>query len=617
MKHLLLSSLLLLAGSSRVLAFQDCVGCTPLNDLGPGLYLGEQGGLYSNGQNVPPPAHALAAGAAAAEVVRRDALGQPDAQGTIGFISISMSNCNQEFSAFERRADLDSNRGAHVKVVNGCQGGQALDTISSPGAPYWSNLAERIDAAGLAPAQVQVAWIKMADAQPVTTVFPDHALNEKDSATAVLNILKSTYPNLSIAFFSSRTYGGNSQNPNRGEPLSYETGFAVKWLIEAQIAGDPDLNHDSSQGPVTAPLVLWGPYLWANGIVPRSDGLVWLPSDFEGDGVHPSADGEQKVARLLEDFFQLDRFATPWYGQPTLSRLVTVSATDDAHVDAAQANTNFGASTELVIAPLTRDAFLKFDTSGISGTLQQAKLSLLTPPVGTNAPGTEVRTVSDNSWSEGSITFANAPTIDGALIDDLPVLSRGTATSFDVTSEVLASWGGPISFALSSSNASPSAKVFLSKEGEGAARLVLTMRAPCADPGVPYCRSFPNSTGQSAVLATSGTASITANNLAVHAGNMPAGVPVLFFYGRDNVQLSFGEGLRCVGGGTARLGPPIMTSGSGLASRPLDFTVPPLGFGPQAVAPGNTIHLQGWYRDVSGGQAGFNLSDAQQILVCP
>lgn len=617
MNHFLLTTLALLAASTSATAWQDCVGCTPLNDLGQGTYLGQQGGLYSNGQNVPPPAHAVAATLAAAEVVRRDAIGQPDSQGTIGFISISMSNCNQEFSAFERRADQDSNRGAHVKVVNGCQGGQALDVISNPGVPYWTNLAERIDAAGLSPAQVQVAWIKMADAQPATTNFPDHAMDEMASATAVLNILKSTYPNLSLAFFSSRIYGGNTQNPFRGEPLSYETGFAVKWLIEAQIAGAPALNYDSNQGPVTAPLVLWGPYLWANGTVPRSDGLVWLPGDFEGDGVHPSAAGEQKVAGLLEGFFQFDRFATSWYGQPTLARLVSVDAVADAHVDASQPTTNFGDEDQLVVSPLSQDAFLKFDLSGISGVVQQAKLSLITPANGTNQPGVDLRGVSDSSWGESTITFANAPTIDGALVDDLPMLSRGTATSFDVTTEVLADWGGAISFALSSSTSTPGSKIFLSDEAGEAPRLVLTMRPPCGDPGVPYCRSQENSTGQSATLAVFGSASMAANNLAVGGNQMPAGVPVLFFYGRDNVQLPFGEGLRCVGGGTARLGPPVFTSGGGVAARPLDFTVPPLSQGPMAVAPGNTIHLQGWYRDVSGGPSGFNLTDAQQVLICP
>jgi hypothetical protein len=50
----------------------------------------------------------------------------------------------------------------------------------------------------------------------------------------------------------------------------------VRWLIQDQIEGDAALNYDASRGPVKAPLLMWGHYLWADGTTPRqSDGLVW------------------------------------------------------------------------------------------------------------------------------------------------------------------------------------------------------------------------------------------------------------------------------------------------------------------------------------------------------
>jgi lysophospholipase L1-like esterase len=75
------------------------------------------------------------------------------------------------------------------------------------------------------------------------------------------------------------------------------------------------LNYDPSRGQVKAPLLLWGPYLWADGVKPRSDGLVWKREDLAGDGTHPSASGRRKVAQLLLDFFKNDDLAKGWFGK--------------------------------------------------------------------------------------------------------------------------------------------------------------------------------------------------------------------------------------------------------------------------------------------------------------
>ena len=63
-----------------------------------------------------------------------------------------------------------------------------------------------------------------------------------------------------------------------------------------------------------SPLLLWGPYLWADGTTPRkSDKLVWLREDLSGDGVHPSDSGRQKVAKMLLEFFATDPLAKRWF----------------------------------------------------------------------------------------------------------------------------------------------------------------------------------------------------------------------------------------------------------------------------------------------------------------
>ena len=54
----------------------------------------------------------------------------------------------------------------------------------------------------------------------------------------------------------------------------------VPWSnadLERQIAGDPALEFDPTRGTVRAPRLAWGPYLWAEGITERSDGLQCPP----------------------------------------------------------------------------------------------------------------------------------------------------------------------------------------------------------------------------------------------------------------------------------------------------------------------------------------------------
>ena len=80
------------------------------------------------------------------------------------------------------------------------------------------------------------------------------------------------------------------------EPYAFESGFAVKWLIEQQIKGDPELNFDPAKGEVKAPWLSWGPYLWTKGDTSRTDGFYFVESDFRAeDGTHPSRTGQEKV----------------------------------------------------------------------------------------------------------------------------------------------------------------------------------------------------------------------------------------------------------------------------------------------------------------------------------
>ena len=297
------------------------IGVPALNDLGAREYQsGHLGGLYPGGSNARPLAHReRLVDAATNDVVPRDASGTVDtARGAIGLVSIGMSNTSQEFdggaSTFLPRAGQDPAIGPRMVIVNGAQGGQAAEDWAG-GDATWDVLAARIAAAGITAEQVQVAWIKHANRGPARLgAFPAHAESLRDDLRAIVLRLRRTHPHLAIVFLSSRTRAwtdaSGALNP---EPFAYESGFSVRWLIEEQLRGDPDLDPASG----LAPLLAWGPYLWADGEVPRSDGALWLASDTVNDCTHPSTSGRAKVAGQLLAFFKSDPAATPWFLRST------------------------------------------------------------------------------------------------------------------------------------------------------------------------------------------------------------------------------------------------------------------------------------------------------------
>ena len=311
----------------------------PLNDLGNTRYLGFQGGLYENGSNVPPADHGAAGARAAARIAPRDRAGQPSPQGTIALISIGMSNTTQEFCASsgpacaswsfvgQALADPAVDRQTLV-LVNGAMGGQAADAWDSPAEPNYDRIRDTVlPREGLTEAQIQVAWVKVANRQPSVSLpaAESDAWRLVAQMGDIVRALRTHYPNLQIVYFSSRIYAGYATTTLNPEPYAYESGFAVKWLIQAQIdqrrnAGAVVEARAGNLDDATAPWLTWGPYLWADGMNPRSDGLVWIRADLQSDGTHPSRSGEDKVGALLLSFFKSDLTARSWFLDRTAGR---------------------------------------------------------------------------------------------------------------------------------------------------------------------------------------------------------------------------------------------------------------------------------------------------------
>ena len=134
-------------------------------------------------------------------------------------------------------------------------------------------------------------------------------------------------------------------------------------------------------------------------------------------------------------------------------------------------SSNFGTSQLLEVdASPVQNILLKFNVSGLSGTVTNARLRLHAVD-GSNSGGSVFRTAS-TSWSETGVTWNNAPAADAAPLGTFPAVAAGNWYEVNVTS--LVTGNGTVGVRIRSS--SGDGADFASKERGGglAAQLIVT-----------------------------------------------------------------------------------------------------------------------------------------------
>lgn len=300
---------------------KDCsntyTGLIPINDLGTDFYFGLRGGLYPGGINDRPEDHEQAGIDLSRMVAPLDPDGYVDPEsGKIVLMSIGMSNTFMEFERFIQDAGTFSDLHPNLVLFNGAQGGISLEQITSMDDPYWDLVERRLMREGLDPKQVQAIWLKQVYHSPASPDLLENTQLMAIDLARVVVIIKSRFPNVLLGYVTSRIYGGYTSNELRNEPGAYESAFGFQLLIRAQIDGALPLNYDPKEGPVRSPWLSWGPYMWADGLVPRSDGLTWECDDFDDDGFHSGEGAEAKMSSALIEFFRTDPTTIGWFLEP-------------------------------------------------------------------------------------------------------------------------------------------------------------------------------------------------------------------------------------------------------------------------------------------------------------
>jgi hypothetical protein len=223
--------------------------------------------------------------------------------GVLGVVCVGMSNARLECDALIQQlaASWKEAVNPQVKVVNCSVGSHAIERWIDPAydATLWDDCRERrLPQAGVRPDQVRVLYHKAANqftTGPGGSPLPLYPASGSDYDAFLANLsafaarVLVEFPSVRAVYSSSRCYGGFAGTVGRGEPLSYEEGHALNsWLRSHPLVGGV------WQG--------WGGYLWApdcSSGIRNGSGVCFLRSDFQEDGVHPSAAGSAKLAGIV------------------------------------------------------------------------------------------------------------------------------------------------------------------------------------------------------------------------------------------------------------------------------------------------------------------------------
>lgn len=362
--------------------------------------------------------------------------------GNTVLLSIGMSNAKGIWDHFKSDAELDPLKNPAVQVVNGAQAGGATASWASEGLDKtWGELDESLANVGVAKKDVSVIWFMLANTVKSSSTPDSYTDTLENDTRNALDLFAIEFPNLKVVWLQSMIYAGYSTTSGNHEPYAYQTG-----VVAQRVSMDQDWPF----------FVGYGPYLWADGTVPRDDGLTWLCADFKEDGNHPETGAKIKHSDGLLQFFHEDSVASIAYlGAGALLTVPDVVGLDQATAESLIVSSSLvvgtvsTASSSAVAAGRVISQSPTGGASAASGTavnliisLGPAQLVTVPDVVGFDQATAELSIVSSN-LVVGTVSTANSDTVvAGNVISQSPaggssaalgsavnlVVSLGTAT---------------------------------------------------------------------------------------------------------------------------------------------------------------------------------------------
>jgi len=135
----------------------------------------------------------------------------------------------------------------------------------------------------------------------------------------------------------------------------------------------------------------------------------------------------------------------------TNADVIQINPTDDSFVESSLPAMNFGSSAGLYVGDAQPSApnsiarsYLKFDLSSLpaGAAIDTATLHMYNNVMYYPAVSVGAHFLSNDGWTEGGITWSNAPTGYNASPTALETISMTVWTSWDVSPDVQAEWAG-------------------------------------------------------------------------------------------------------------------------------------------------------------------------------
>jgi hypothetical protein len=140
----------------------------------------------------------------------------------------------------------------------------------------------------------------------------------------------------------------------------------------------------------------------------------------------------------------------------------------DAYVDSSNPTANLGTGTTIRVdgSPIV-NTYIKFNVSGLAGTVTRVRLVIFTNSSG--SLGIKANSVADSSWGETTINFNNAPPM-GSVLASSAAFTSGTWVTMDVTGYISAN--GTFTFGITDPS-STAISLAARESGANAAQLIV------------------------------------------------------------------------------------------------------------------------------------------------
>ena len=293
-------------------------------------------------------------------------------------------------------------------------------------------------------------------------------------------ITDSTAQNPSFQYTAEGTYAVKLTVTNSsGSNTLVKSGY-----ITVNPAPPPGLTASFTGTPLTgtAPLTVGFNSTASTG---SPTGWSW---DFQNDGIAESTVQNPSFQYTAAGTYSVKLTISNSGGSDTLTRTsyitvnapspggqpVTVTPGADAEVKSSSPTLNYGTVNELrtregdVSNPVTYHSYMRFDVTGVSGTVTSAKLRLFATDA--NTVGMNVHAAA-STWTETGITWNNAPPVGTAVATSGPLL-KSTWVEITLPASLFAAGNGTYTIALAGINTQSA--YFNSREGVNKPQLILT-----------------------------------------------------------------------------------------------------------------------------------------------